>query len=162
MNRVQTIITALATAVALILVVVSIDFSKVAASVHQLAAAPVALVVALLVGNMVLAYLRFEGTLGALGVVLQRRAAAYAFVLGNLASQFLLNIIGQSLTRAAVLQGSGVPMSATVAATYIERLIALATIGIGDAVSVLLLFGSFGFELPTGGGHFLSIFLPPL
>jgi len=42
-------------------------------------------------------------------------------------------------------------MSATVAATYIERLIALATVGIGTAVSVLLLFGSFGFELHAGG-----------
>ena len=31
---------------------------------------------------------------------MERRNAAYAFALGNLASQFLLNIIGQSLTRA--------------------------------------------------------------
>src|SRR5215469_5961183 len=159
MSRVQTIVTALATAAALVLVLVSIDFGKLASSVHRLAATPVALAVALLAANMLFAYLRFEWTLGALGATLQRRAGLYAFALGNLAGQFLLNIIGQSLTRAAVLQGSGVPMSATVAATYIERLIALATVGIGAAVSVLLLFGSFGFELHAGGAYFLSVSL---
>jgi hypothetical protein len=159
MSRLQTMVTALATAAALILVLVSIDFAKLATIVHQLAAPPVILAVALLAGNMLFAYLRFERTLGALGASLRRRAAIYAFALGNLAGQFLFNIIGQSLTRAAVLQGSGVPMSATVAATYIERLIALATVGIGAAVSVLLLFGSFGFELHAGGAYFLSIAL---
>jgi len=138
MTRLQSIVTAVATAVALVLVLVSIDFAKLASSFRQLAAGPVALATMLLVGNVLFAYLRFEWTLGALGVTLERRALAYAFALGNLASQFLLNIIGQSLTRAVVLQGSGVAMSATVAATYIERLIALATVGIGALVSALL------------------------
>src|SRR5215813_14970404 len=159
MTRLQSIVTAVATAVALVLVLVSIDFAKLASSFRQLAAGPVALATMLLVGNVLFAFLRFEWTLGALGVTLERRALAYAFALGNLASQFLLNIIGQSLTRAVVLQGSGVAMSATVAATYIERLIALATVGIGALVSALLLYGSFGFELHNGGAYFLSISL---
>ena len=159
MTRLQSIVTAVATAVALMLVLVSIDFAKLASSFRQLAAGPVALATVLLLGNVLFAFLRFEWTLGALGVTLERRALAYAFALGNLASQFLLNIIGQSLTRAVVLQGSGVAMSATVAATYIERLIALATVGIGALVSALLLYGSFGFELHNGGAYFLSISL---
>src|SRR5712675_2253840 len=90
---------------------------------------------------------------------MERRTSVYAFALGNLASQFLLNIIGQSLTRAVVLQTSGVPMSATVAATYLERLIALATIGVGAVIAALLLFGSVGFELHSGGAYFLSLAL---
>src|SRR5215470_8511006 len=152
MSRLQSIVTGIATAVAALLVVVSIDFAKLAASFHQVTVLPVALAVVLLVANFLLAYLRFEWTLGAVSVSLDRRTSAYAFALGNLASQFLLNIIGQSLTRAVVLQGSGVPMSATVAATYIERLIALATVGIGAVASALLLYGSFGFELQQRRG----------
>src|SRR5262249_36009111 len=79
------------------------------------------------------------------------------FALGNLASQFLLNVIGQSLTRAVVLQSAGVPMSATVAATYVERFIALVTVGLGAVVSALALFGSFGFDLHNGGAYFASV-----
>ncbi|HLH87370.1 MAG TPA: lysylphosphatidylglycerol synthase transmembrane domain-containing protein [Xanthobacteraceae bacterium] len=159
MSRLQSILTGIATAIALVLVVLSIDFTRLAASFHALRAAPVALAVILLAANFLLAFFRFTSTLGALGVMLERRAAAYAFALGNLASQFLLNIIGQSLTRAMVLQATGVPPSATVAATYLERLLALATIGIGAALSALMLFGSFGFELHDGGAYFVSIAL---
>ena len=157
MSRLQSILTGVATAVALALVLVSIDFGKLAPSFHQLRAAPVGLAAVLLALNFLFAFLRFEWTLGALGVTLERRTSAYAFALGNLASQFLLNIIGQSLTRAVVLQTSGVPMSATVAATYLERLIALATIGVGAVIAALLLFGSVGFDLHSGGAYFLSL-----
>src|SRR3984957_14652646 len=159
MSRLQSILTGIATAVAVVLVVVSIDFTRLAASFHALRPAPVVLAVLLLAGNFLLAFCRFTSTLGALGVTLQRRSAAYAFALGNLAGQFLLNIIGQSLTRAMVLQASGVPLSATVAATYLERLLALATIGVGAVVSALVLFGSFGFELHDGGAYFVSVAL---
>jgi O-antigen ligase len=159
MSRLQSILTGIATAAAVVLVVVSIDFGKLAASFHQVAALPVALAAVLLVANFLLAFFRFEWTLGAVGIALDRRTAVYAFALGNLASQFLLNIIGQSLTRAVVLQANGVPMSATVAATWLERLIAIATVGAGATVSALALFGSLGFELRQGGAYMLSIAL---
>ncbi len=159
MSRLQSILTGIATAVAVVLVLVSIDFGKLAASFHRVTALPIVLAVLLLIANFLLAYFRFEWTLGAVSVSLDRRTSAYAFALGNLASQFLLNIIGQSLTRAVVLQQSGVPMSATVAATYLERLIAIATIGVGAAASALALFGSLGFELQEGGAYLLSIAL---
>src|SRR5262245_7195219 len=159
MSRLQSILTGIATAIAVVLVIVSVDFSKLAVSFQKVTALPVALAVILLVANVALAYFRFEWTMGAVGVTLDRRSSVYAFALGNLASQFLLNIIGQSLTRAVVLQASGVPMSATVAATYLERLIALATVGAGAVLSALALFGSFGFELEGGGAYLLSITL---
>ncbi|HEY2137209.1 MAG TPA: lysylphosphatidylglycerol synthase domain-containing protein [Xanthobacteraceae bacterium] len=157
MSRPQSILTGIATAIALILVFVSVDFGRLLPSLHQLKATPVVLAVALLIANFLLVFLRFEWTLRALGVTMDRRTAAYAFSLGNLASQFLLNIIGQSLTRAVVLKTSGVPMSATVAATYLERLIALSTVGIGAVGAALLLFGSVGFEMHAGGAYFLSL-----
>ena len=157
MSRLQSIVTGIATAIAVVLVAISLDFGRLAASLHALRAAPIALTVILLAANFLLAFFRFTATLGALGVTLQRRSAAYAFALGNLASQFLLNIIGQSLTRAMVLQGSGVPLSATVTATYLERLLTIATIGVGAVASALALFGSFGFEAHEGGAYFASI-----
>jgi hypothetical protein len=157
MSRLQSIITGIATALAIVLVAVSVDFARLAASLHALRPAPIALAVILLIANFLFAFFRFTTTLGALGVTLQRRSAAYAFALGNLASQFLLNIIGQSLTRAMVLQGSGVPLTATVAATYLERLLTIATIGVGAVLSALALFGSFGFEAHEGGAYFASI-----
>jgi hypothetical protein len=159
MSRLQSVITGIATAIALVLVLLSVDVGRVAASFHRLAAAPVALAVVLLAANFALAFLRFQWTLAALGAKIERRAAIYAFALGNLAGQFLLNIIGQSLTRAVVLEASGVPMSATVMATYLERLIALATVGIGAAVAALVLYGSLGFELHNGGAYLLSLTL---
>src|SRR5690242_4137695 len=159
MSRLHSLLTGIVSALAIVLVVVSIDFGKLAGSFHQITTVPVALAVILLVVNFLLAYFRFEWTLGALSVTLDRRTAIYAFALGNLASQFLLNIIGQSMTRAIVLQASGVPMSATVTATYLERLIAIATLGVGAVLSALALFGSFGFDLEEGGAYLLSITL---
>src|SRR5215813_13616676 len=103
MSRLQSVITGIATAVALVLVLVSVDVGRLASSFHHLAVVPVALAVILLTANFLLAFLLFQWTLGALGVTMERCSAIYAFALGNLAGQFLLNIIGQSLTRAVVL-----------------------------------------------------------
>src|SRR6266481_2887561 len=107
MNRRQAIVTGAATAIALFLVLISVDFSKLGPSFRQLQITPVVLATILLAANFLFAFLRFEWTLGALGVAMNKRTAAYAFTLGNLASQFLFNIIGQSLTRAVVLQTGG-------------------------------------------------------
>src|SRR5512142_1321044 len=104
MIRLQSILTGIATAVAVVLVVTSVDFDKLAASFATVTVLPVVLTVLLLIANFFLAFFRFEWTLCAVSVSLDRRTSAYAFALGNLASQFLLNIIGQSLTRAVVLQ----------------------------------------------------------
>src|SRR6267142_2064649 len=159
MSRRQSILTGIATLVAVLLVLLSVDVGKLAPSLHRLQAGPVALAVIFLIVNFGLVFLRFEWTLRALGVSMNRRTAAYAFSLGNLAGQFLFNIVGQSLTRAVVLQTSGVPMSVTIAATYLERLIALATVGIGAVVAARVLFGSVGLEMHSGGAYFLSLLI---
>jgi hypothetical protein len=150
-------LTGIATAVALVVVLLSIDFGKLATGLHQLKFATLAVAASLLVVNYVLAFLRFVWTLRALGVRLEPRTGAYAFALGNLASQFLFNIVGQSLTRAVVLEGSGVAMGTTVAATYIERGIALLTLGPGAAIAAVFLYGSLGFDLRDGGAYLLSV-----
>src|SRR5262245_42952267 len=159
MSRVGSLLTGVATSLARVVVLLSIDFGKLASSLHQLELVPVALAAILVAANYLMAFLRFVWTLRALGVKMEQRTAAYAFALGNLTGQFLLNIVGQSLTRAVVLQGGGVPMSATVAATYIERGIALLTLGVGAAISAVFLYGSLGFELRNGGAYLVSVIL---
>ena len=60
MSRLQSILTGIATAVAVVLVVVSIDFGKLVASFHQVTTLSVALAAVLLVANVLLAYLLSE------------------------------------------------------------------------------------------------------
>lgn len=157
MRRLATIATGIATGAAILVVAFSIDLSKILPTLQQLHATTIAVATVLLVINFLLAFFRFERTLSALGASINRRVAAYAFSLGTLAGQFLLNIVGQSLTRAMVMQSTGVPMGVTVVATYLERLIGLGTLGAATVVAVFVLFGSVGFELHQGGAYFLSL-----
>jgi O-antigen ligase len=155
--RLGTVVTAGATAAALILVVHYVDFDKILPTLQRLRPTTIAIVTAFMLVNLVFAFFRFERTLAAFGATISWRAAAHAFALGTLAGQFLFNVIGQSLTRAMVLRSAGVPMSLTVVATYIERLAALGVLGLAAVVAALILFGSVGFELHTGGAYFLSL-----
>src|SRR5262245_45200169 len=104
MSRFQLILTGAATVVALVLVLLSIDFSQLGPTLNSLSVTPVAVATFALVLNFLFSYLRFDWTMRGVGVTMYRRTSAYAFSLSTLAGTFLLNIIGQSLTRAVVLQ----------------------------------------------------------
>ena len=157
MHRLAAMVTAVATGIAVIVVLFSIDFGKILTTLHQLRPATIAAATFFLVINLLFAFFRFERTLAAFGAFISWRAAGYAFSLGTLASQFLFNIIGQSLSRAMVLQSAGIPMGLTVMATYVERLIALGILGIFAIIAALILFGSIGFNLQEGGAYFISL-----
>jgi len=157
MRRLAVAATAVATGAAIIIVLLSVDFAKILPALRQLRPTTVALVASCMVVNTLLAFVRFDGVLKAFGARIGWRATAHAFAFGTLAGQFLLNIIGQSLTRAMVLRAAGVPMSLTVIATYVERLIGLGILGVAAIVSAFALFGSIGFELREGGAYFLSL-----
>jgi O-antigen ligase len=157
MRRIAAAVTVVATALAVLFVVLSLDFSRIVPTLRELRPATLLIVTLCLVVNLLFAYFRFERTLAAFGAVIHWRAGAHAFVFGGLAGQLLLNIIGQSLTRAMVLQSAGVPMGLTVVATYVERLIALGVLGVAAVVSALILFGSVGFQVQEGGAYFLSL-----
>ena len=160
MHRLAAMVTAVATGIAIIVVLFSIDFGKTLTTFYQLRPATIAAATFFLVINLLFAFFRFERTLAAFGAFISWRAAGYAFSLSTLASQFLLNIIGQSLTRAMVLQSAGIPMGLTVMATYVERLIAhgvLGVLGIFAILAAFILFGSVGFNLQEGGAYFISL-----
>lgn len=157
LRRLGTVVTAVATAIAIVLVVRYVDFGKLLPTLQQLRPATIAVVTGFLLVNLVFAFFRFEWTLAAFGAPISWRAYAHAFALGTLAGQFLFNVIGQSLTRAMILRSAGVPMSLTVVATYIERVASLGVLGLAAGVAALVLFGSVGFDLHTGGAYFLSL-----
>jgi len=157
MHRLAVAATAVATGAAIVVVLLSVDFGKILPALWQLRPTTLALVVLCMIVNSLLAFVRFDGVLKAFGARIGWRATARAFAFGTLAGQFLLNIIGQSLTRAMILRSAGVPMGLTVVATYVERLIGLGILGVAAIVSAFALFGSIGFELREGGAYFLSL-----
>ena len=139
-------------------VLYSIDLSRIAAALRRLEPLPVLIAGLLMTANLALAYVRFEWTLRALGAPpIERRTLVFAFTMGNLASQFLLNVIGQSFTRAALLRNAGVPVGVAVTATYLERLAAAVTLGLAAVVAAIILFGAIHIDLQQGGGYFLNV-----
>lgn len=134
---------ALASLGAIALIFFTVDVTEVGRSLAEFEARHLTAAAALIAANQVCALFRFRSVLSALGHVPATSALLRAFAIGQVSNIFLLNIIGQSLSRAAVLSSSGVPFGTTVAATYAERAVAMATLvtfmGIAAAT---LLFGS--------------------
>jgi Lysylphosphatidylglycerol synthase TM region/O-Antigen ligase len=139
-------------------VLYAVDVSRIVTALGRLKPVPVLMAGLLMTANLALAYVRFEWTLRALGAPpIPRRTLVFAFTMGNLASQFLLNVIGQSFTRAALLRNAGVPVGIAVTATYLERLAAAVTLGLAAVVAAIILFGAIHIDLQQGGGYFLNV-----
>jgi Lysylphosphatidylglycerol synthase TM region/O-Antigen ligase len=139
-------------------VLYSVDLARIVTALRRLEPVPVFIAGILMTANLVLAYVRFEWTLRALGAPpIKRRTLVFAFTMGNLASQFLLNVIGQSFTRAAILRNAGLPIGLAVTATYLERLAAAVTLGLAAVAAAFILFGSIHLDLEQGGGYFLNL-----
>src|SRR5688572_17151354 len=101
---------------AMIAVFYTVDFHQFVAVFQRFNSANILIAAILMTGNLALVYVRFEWTLRILGAGhVNRRLMLFAFATSNLASQFLFSVIGQSLTRATVLQKAGVPVGVTIA-----------------------------------------------
>src|SRR5688572_17522262 len=74
----------------------------------------VALAVAFACCATLVAYFRFRMLVRAFGFEIAGQPTFFAFVSGQVSNQFLANILGQSVTRAALLQRQGVPASVTI------------------------------------------------
>lgn len=107
--------------------------------------------------NNVLAVVRFGSLLHGFGYPPAVRPLVHAFAIGQISNLFLLNIVGQSLSRAAIMARTGIPFGVSVAATVAERLQAMALLGGAALASLLVLFRTIGFSLPDGGGYLLSL-----
>lgn len=107
--------------------------------------------------NAVLALLRFRSVLRSFGYKPAWRQVVFAFTIGQVSNQIFLNVIGQSLSRAAALNSAGVPFSISVMATYWERLIAAGLLFLLSVASALFLFLNISIDLHAGGAYLLSL-----
>jgi O-antigen ligase/uncharacterized membrane protein YbhN (UPF0104 family) len=111
----------------------------------------------LVLANSLLSLVRFRSVLSGLGFHPNWRSLFFAHSIGQVSNQIFLNIIGQSLSRAAALAADGVPFSASVIATYWERLQAAAVLLLLSLVSVWYLFVNIHFDLLPAGFSLLSV-----
>jgi uncharacterized membrane protein YbhN (UPF0104 family) len=119
---------------------------------------PSSLVIALLLilTSNLLALLRFRAVLQILSFRPRARDLFFAFSLGQVSSQFILSVLGQSVTRAVALVRAGIPFGATITATYIERLLAAGILFALSVAGLFVLLHRFAFDLQQGGGYLLT------
>jgi len=80
-------------------------------------------------------------------------------VLGQFSNQFLANIIGQSVSRSALLRQHGVPVSVTILATWAERLLAFLLLFMLAILGAALFFSDYMLDLVDNGTYHISITL---
>lgn len=111
----------------------------------------------LVLANSLLSLVRFRSVLGGLGFHPGWRSLFFAHSIGQVSNQIFLNIIGQSLSRAAALAAEGVPFSASVIATYWERIQAAVILFLLSLISAWYLFVNVHFDLLPAGFSLLSV-----
>ncbi len=106
--------------------------------------------VLLVLTNTILSLLRFRSVLTAFGFNPSWRSLFFAHSIGQISNQILLNVIGQSISRAAALAPDGVPLSVSIMATYWERMQAAAILFLLSLGGLWYLFINLHFDvLPT-------------
>lgn len=119
--------------------------------------ASIAVAAVLVIANSLLSLVRFRSVLHGLGFFPGWRSLFFAHSIGQVSNQIFLNVIGQSLSRAAALAADGVPFSASVIATYWERIQAAAVLFLLSLVSAWYLFVNIHFDLLPAGFSLLSV-----
>jgi len=120
--------------------------------------APSAVLAGLLVLlNTFIVFFRFRSILAAFGYKPGWRDALLAFTTGQISNQILLNVVGQSLSRAAALTSAGIPFGVSVVATYWERVMAAGLLFVLSLAGALYLFLNIGIDLKSGGAYLVSL-----
>lgn len=117
----------------------------------------IALAMLLIVSNNFFSLLRFRSVLKSFGFTPAWRDSFLAFSIGQASNQILFNIIGQSLSRAAILNSAGVPFGVSVMTTYWERIQAAVILFVLSLASAWYLFLHVSFDLQQGGAYLLSL-----
>ncbi|WP_374466567.1 lysylphosphatidylglycerol synthase domain-containing protein [Ferrovibrio sp.] len=109
--------------------------------------------------NTAFAFLRFRLVIGNFGYHPSWREALLAFTVGQVSNHVLLNIVGQSVSRAAALKSANIPFGASVVATYWERLIAAGLLLILCLIGAAILFFHIGIDMKAGGAYLISLII---
>lgn len=122
----------------------SYDFSDAFDIARKIPIVPLAAILGLLAGHLLLSSARFDWIVRDFGITVAYSRILRSNIYGHLAGSFL-NLIGQMATRGALLRRHGVPVSSTVAITFYERIVGLAILFAASAMAVYYLFGAFEF-----------------
>lgn len=111
----------------------------------------------LILGNTFFVFLRFRSVLKNFGYRPNWSTSALAFIAGQISNQILLNVVGQSLSRAATLQAAKIPFGVSVVTTYWERVLAAGLLFLFALIAAFFLFLDIGIELRDGSAYLISI-----
>lgn len=149
----------LASAVFIAVLIYSYDIASVVNDIGSFNARSAAIALFAVFGSLALAFARFRVVVAVFGFAPPASIMARAFIVGQFSNQFLANIFGQSISRAALLHQSGVPFSVTIFATWAERGLALFLLLIFAAAGAALFIGSFVISTGNGGAYLASVVL---
>jgi O-antigen ligase len=113
---------------------------------------------ALILVSVLLALLRFRLVLKSFGYLPSWRDTFVAFALGQASNLIFLNIIGQSLSRAAILSQAKVPAGVSVIVTYWERGLAAGILFLFSVVGGWFLFANSILDLQTAAAYLIYVF----
>lgn len=135
-----------------------VDLGALQETLFSVRAGTLALSGALVLISVLLALLRFRVVLKSFGYLPSWRDTFVAFSLGQASNLIFLNIIGQSLSRAAILSQAKVPAGVSVIVTYWERGLAAGILFLFSVVGGWFLFASSLLNLQAAAAYLIYVF----
>ncbi len=135
-----------------------VDLEALQGTLYSVRAGTLALGTALILASFLLALVRFRTVLGSFGYLPSWRDTFVAFSLGQASNLIFLNIIGQSLSRAAILSQANVPAGVSVVVTYWERGLAAAILFLFSMAGGWFLFANSILDLQAAAAYLVYVF----
>ena len=135
-----------------------VDLETLQETLFSVSAGTLALSAAFILASALLAMVRFRVVLKSFGYVPSWRDTFVAFSFGQASNLIFLNIIGQSLSRAAVLSQANVPPGVSVVVTYWERGLAAGMLLLFSIAGGWFLFANSFLDLQTAAAYLVYLF----
>lgn len=135
-----------------------VDLEALQRTLFSVRADTLALGLALVLASVLFALIRFRIVLGSFGYLPSWRDTFVAFSLGQASNLIFLNIIGQSLSRAAILSQANVPAGVSVVVTYWERGLAAAILFLFSMAGGWFLFANSILDLQAAAAYLVYVF----
>ncbi|MFT5181948.1 MAG: hypothetical protein ACI8S3_001834 [Alphaproteobacteria bacterium] len=135
-----------------------VDLGTLQTTLFSVQADTLALGGALILASVLFALVRFRVVLKSFGYLPSWRDTFVAFSFGQASNLIFLNIIGQSLSRAAILSQAKVPAGVSVIVTYWERGLAAGILFLFSVAGGWFLFANSILNLQTSAAYLIYVF----
>lgn len=146
------------TAICLLFAVSQTNFAGVVETFRSVRPDTLAYGTVLILASVSLALIRFRVILSYFGFAPSWRDIFVAFAFGQASNMFLLNIVGQSVSRAAVLSRANVPPGVSVIVTYWERILAAAILFALSIIGGWFLVGTTDVDFEIAYAYLIYVF----